>query len=382
MKPAYDVAIIGGGLAGCSAAVHLAARGKRVIVLEAKTYPHHKVCGEFLSPECATLLDELGLTETITAYHPKQIDIVRITAPDGTSWTTRLPGTAWGISRYVLDDALARHARACGVEISEQTVASAIDGDLENGFRVEGRLAGSSITIRARAVVGAHGKRSGVDRSLNRAFLRQPAPFIGLKSHLYGPPLPNRIELHVFPGGYCGFSEVENGGANVCLLVRQDVFHQHRSIPAFIEWMSTQNPHLGRWLSGAKSAGEDWLSIAQVSFARKPPIERDVLMAGDSAGLIAPLAGDGMAMALRGGELAATLLNRFLDGALSADGLRRGYTTAWEREFWGRLRLGRALQSLMLRPPALVWGLRLINHMPRIGQYLVNHTRDLSDVRP
>ena len=58
----FDVAVIGGGVAGCAAAIQLAQKNLRVVLCEAKSYPHHKVCGEFLSPECTRLLDSLGLT--------------------------------------------------------------------------------------------------------------------------------------------------------------------------------------------------------------------------------------------------------------------------------------------------------------------------------
>src|SRR5215813_9010254 len=112
----FDVAIIGGGVAGCAAAIQLARQGQRVILCEARSYPHHKVCGEFLSPECASMLDELGLPEAIQAVKPAAIQTVAIIAPDGTCWETDLPGAAIGISRYTLDHLMATQAQACGVE--------------------------------------------------------------------------------------------------------------------------------------------------------------------------------------------------------------------------------------------------------------------------
>src|SRR5690348_10440783 len=103
----FDVAVIGGGVAGCAAAIHLARQGQRVVLCEAKSYPHHKVCGEFLSPECASMLNKLGLTEAIQAVKPSSIHTVAIITPDGTCWETELPGTALGISRYTLDHLMA-----------------------------------------------------------------------------------------------------------------------------------------------------------------------------------------------------------------------------------------------------------------------------------
>lgn len=376
-----DAAIIGGGLAGCSAAIALAQQGWRVMLFESKTYPHHKVCGEFLSPECAYLLDGLGLTPALQALHPARIDSARITTSDGTLWETRLPGRAVGLSRYTLDHALAEHARTVGVTLHEGTKVTAIGGGLAAGFSLDVRSTNGQMRIQSRLVIAAHGKRSSLDRALNRAFLRQPQPFVGLKMHFNGMPIPRRVELHTFPGGYCGLSAVEGGIINACLLVQQDVFQRAGgAIPTFIAWMRRQNPHLDTWLATATPLFERWLSISQIPFVDKPPVERDILMAGDSAGLIAPLAGDGMSMALGGGLLAARCASDFLAGWSSTDALRWGYSRAWKQQFGERLRLGRLLQAVMLRPALLSWGLRAVQTLPSLGTYFVARTRDRTPV--
>lgn len=372
----YDVAVIGGGLAGCSAAIHLARQGARVVLLEAKTYPHHKVCGEVLSPECAGLLGELGLSVWLRQREPAVMDTVEITAPNGTGWTGHLPGAAIGISRYALDRALAEQAAQEGIDLRTETTVTGIQGSLDDTFRLTARSPAGSGAINARVVIGAHGKRGNLDRSFNRAFLRPHQPFIGLKAHFYGPPLPCRIELHAFPGGYCGLSNIEDGKANACLLVREPVFRQAGSIPAFFSWMQHQNPRLGAWFANAQLAGDRWYSISQIPFVDKTSVDNDVLMAGDSAGLIAPLAGNGMAMALRGGRLAAEYAGAFIQCELSAGAVRRRYAAAWRREFRLRLRLGRFLQAFMLRPQALALGLRLTGMVPALGHFFIHSTRD------
>jgi flavin-dependent dehydrogenase len=103
-------------------------------------------------------------------------------------------------------------------------------------------------------------------------------------------------------------------------------------------------------------------------------------MAGDSAGLIAPLAGDGMCMALHAGSLAARHVHRFLTGQSSADDIRHLYSDEWRGLFAARLRLSRGLQTLMLRPRLMSAGLRLMNTVPAVGTYLVKNTRDLRPV--
>lgn len=372
----YDAAVVGGGLAGCSAAISLAERGRRVVLFESKPYPHHKVCGEFLSPECARYLGELGMTPALRALHPSVVRTVAVIAPDGTRWETHLPGTGLSLSRYRLDQALAERARSLGVDLFAETTVTQIDGDLQSAFRLETRSDSGFRQYSARTVIVAHGKRSSLDRTLSRSFLKTSQPFTALKAHFHGPPLPGRVDLCTFSGGYCGLGQVEDGLTNVCLLVRTDVIRRKGSVETFIEWMQEQNAGLKRWFSGARMVSERWLSISQVPFLRKSAVEGDILIAGDAAGLIAPLTGDGMSMALRGGQMAAAFVHRCLSGELSAANLPGAYASEWRRTFDRRLWLGRLLQACMLQPRLLSSGLRILNRMPTLGRYLVDRTRD------
>lgn len=376
----YDALIIGGGPAGCSAAITLAQNGWRVGLIEAKHYPHHKVCGEFLSPECGILLERLGLTSAIHAHCPISIDTVCITAPDGTCWEAHLPAPALGISRYAFDAVMAERARAVGVDICEGTTTSAITGTLQEGFVITARTRENDCTFNARTVIAAHGKRSNLDRALDRPFLNISQPYVGLKAHFSGPPLPGRIELHTFRGGYCGMSEIEGGITNVCLLAQKSVLRAGdgpMELNGFIESIQHQNPYLRKWLSQAKSVGDRWLSIGEVPFVQKTPLVGDVLMVGDAAGLVAPLAGDGIAMALHSGQMAASSVHRWLLGIDNARTFRQQYAASWRRAFQARLRLSWLLQPLMFDPRVASLALRVIRGLPPLGNLLISKTRDM-----
>ncbi|MEL6528063.1 MAG: NAD(P)/FAD-dependent oxidoreductase, partial [Chloroflexota bacterium] len=290
-----DVAIIGGGLAGTRAAIQLANSGYSVALYEAGSYPQHKVCGEFMSHGCRTLLKDVGVDAD--AVGAASIGKTIITAPNGACWQEDLPGSAMGISRFQLDTMLSAQAMLSGVDVRERTTVTDIQGDLHRGFTLHTR---KRETFSAKVVIGAYGKRSTVDRSLKRDFLQTRQPFIGMKQHARGLHLPNAVELHIVPGGYCGMSRIEDGMTNICMLVREDTFRQHGqgSQERFVEWMTTQNPVLAERLSRAELLFDKWLSIAQVPFMSKGLVQNDVLMAGDSAGMITPLTGDGMEMAL------------------------------------------------------------------------------------
>lgn len=382
----FDVAVIGGGLAGCNAAVTLAHRNRRVLLLEANPYPHPKVCGEFLSPECVSLFTESGFLPTLQQLNPVTIRTARITAPNGSAWGTKFPAPALGISRYALDATFARYSAEEGVEVLDGVRVTKIAGSLCEHFSITARSARGMQTFQAATIIAAHGKRSNLDRQLKRAFLSRLQPYIALKRHFTGPALTGHIDLHVFRGGYCGMSEVEGGITNVCLLVRQATFQSvldgsRGDVEGFIGWMCEQNPYLRDWLSQAAPVDPDWLSIGQVPFTNKTPVEGDILLAGDAAGMLAPLAGNGMVMALHSGKLAALLTDRYLAGQLTAPELKKLYARTWSTTFGARLRLGRVLQSVMLRPALLVPGLRLLNLLPALGDFLVLQTRDMSLVK-
>ncbi|HEX2905967.1 MAG TPA: hypothetical protein VHO69_03860, partial [Phototrophicaceae bacterium] len=237
-------------------------------------------------------------------------------------------------------------------------------------FCLTTRSSNGNSTVSARLVLAAHGKHSPLDRMLNRSRFPQSPVFVGLKAHFQGPSLSQHIELHAFTGGYCGLSEIENNRTNACLIVRQDVFQQITAqattpIDTFIQWMQHQNPALSAWFAHATPVSDHWHSISGVSFIRKPVIENDALMVGDSAGMIPPLTGNGMAMALEAGKMAAFLANHFLAGHLTAADLKQQYRQQWRQQFQTRLLLGQFLQRFALQPHLLSPGLHLFNAMPK-----------------
>ncbi|MBA3534544.1 MAG: FAD-dependent monooxygenase [Ardenticatenales bacterium] len=368
----FDVVVIGGGLAGSAAAIALGRAGWRVALLEQHHHPRHKMCGEFLSPETITLFQWLGVWEQVQALQPALLSSARITAPNGQRLDIDLPGQAMGLSRYRLDHLLLEQARAVGVAVFEGCTAREVHGSLEQCFQVtsqEGAFA-------ARVVLGAWGKRSTMDRTLKRPFFAQRATFLALKVHLRGPEPEERVELHAFRGGYCGLSHIEGGTVNACLLTNEAAWERSgREVEHFWEMIQGENRALAAQLAGAERLSEH-IVISNISFAPRQAVEQDILMLGDSAALISPLAGNGQAMALQAAQLAAPLVEEFLRGSLTVASLQAQYAGLWQRQFRERLLLGRLLQPFFLHPGSLAVALHVAAVVPGLASWLVQGTRE------
>ena len=368
----YDALIIGGGLAGCSAALQLAGRGKRVLLLEKQRYPAHKLCGEFLSVEVLAMFERLGVREAVWQAGARPIDHTLITTTGGAVFESALPGTALGLSRYTLDRLLFEQARNAGAEACDGISVRAVEGSFEEGFAVTA----SEGVFEARLVLGAYGKRSLLDRKLDRPFLNTRSPFVAFKAHYEGIALPDVIELHGFPGGYCGLSHVEQGRTNACWIAREATLKEAGGTPeAMIEHALMQNPALAGRFRAMERVTERFVAVSQITFVSKGAFAGDVCMIGDTAGMIAPMCGDGMAMALRSAEMAAPLVAAYLEGRADAASFREHYARAWQREFGVRMRLGRWMHHAYCRPAVARLGVGAVRRMPGLGRWLIRKTR-------
>ncbi|WP_121354485.1 NAD(P)/FAD-dependent oxidoreductase [Flavisolibacter nicotianae] len=339
--PEYDVAIIGGGLAGLAAAILLRRKGHSVVLLEKETYPFHKVCGEYISWESRDFLQSLGLP--LQEWNLPTIDILKLTAASGRVFTTRLPLGGFGVSRYRLDSALADLAEREGVHLLQNTKA---DG-FEQGERFT--VSFRQHKINARLCLAAYGKRSNLDVKWNRPFLQQQNKrlnnFVGIKYHVQTSWPSNVIGLHNFENGYCGISKIENDTYCLCYMTRAENLKQNgNNIEAMQQKVLYQNPHLKKIFESSAVVRGFPVSISQISFAQKSTVENGVLMLGDTAGMITPLCGNGMSIALHTAKIATTLGDAFLQQQLSRTELEKNYTKAWDVQFARRLQAGRLLQ--------------------------------------
>jgi flavin-dependent dehydrogenase len=294
--------VIGGGLAGAMAAMRLAAAGRNVVLLEKEFRPHHKVCGEFLSPEAIEYLRQAGV-EPLT-LGAVQIRFLRLSVKN-TIVEAQLPFTALSLSRQALDEALLVRAGELGCVVRRGSSA-------ERLTRNQGRWAvelGGGESLCAGTVFLATGKHD------LRGWNRAPGAhndLVGFKLHWRLAPkqteaLRDFMDLFLFRGGYGGLSLVEDDTANLCLVVRRSELRKLGGWGELLAALLNQNRHMRMRLEDAQPLWERPLAISSIPYGYLSGRPEGVWCVGDQAAVIPSFTGDGMSIALHSGALAAQM---------------------------------------------------------------------------
>ncbi len=365
---AYDVLIVGAGPAGSAAAATLAVTGRRVLVLEKDRFPRGKVCGEFLSGSARADLRRLGVLAEIEAG-AEHIERGILHLPRGRSVAFELPATGLGISRSRLDSLLARRAAELGAEVRHGARVTSIDRGTGSAFRARFTSDGSAHTLEARSVIGAWGRWDPLDRGLRRRFLAGRSRFFGWsRDFVGGGRLAGQVHLFLFPGGYCGLSRVEDGATNLAGVISERARRRLDSgWDAVVAHARRSNAAFDGAMANLREGPGEFLGIGPVFFTVKPPVESQMLMVGDAAGVIDPFSGEGQAGALRSGILAAEILSRGLDGQISLDDVAGIYARAWRERFSRAFGWGSVFRRLMLQPAAAAVAARVAG--PRLLRF-------------
>lgn len=336
----YNVIIVGGGLAGLTSALHLSKKGLSVLLIEKNEYPQHKVCGEYISNEVLPYLKALDFNPF--DYGAKNITDFTLSTQGGKSISTKLGSGGFGISRYCIDWELSKKAKECGAQILHENVIDIQFSD--DQFKV---FTNDNKQYNSELVIGSFGKRSNLDVKMNRAFIQKASPFLGVKAHYKGDFPEDAVGLHNFKGGYCGVSKVETNNINICYIADYKSFKKYKNIDDYQKMVLSKNKYLKEVFEKYELVFEKPITISQVSFSAKRPVENHILMCGDSAGMIHPLAGNGMSMAIRGAQMACQQILKYKAGELnSRSELERVYTKIWNKEFSSRLKAGHIIARI------------------------------------
>ncbi len=362
----FDIIIIGGGLAGLTAALHLGKQDVKVLVIEKYKYPHHKVCGEYVSNEVTSYLQSLD----VDPYKNGAIKIntLALSSINGKNVYTKLPLGGFGLSRYVFDEILYNKAKEKATFLFDTVVNVEFSSEM---FSIQ--TLGKK-TLKAPFVLGAYGKRSTIDKTLERTFITKKTPWIAIKAHYSYVMDENIVGLHAFKGGYCGLSKTETGQVNACYLTTTKEFKKYAGIVAFQKEHMSKNIHLKKFFSKATLTFEKPLAISQISFSNKKTVDNHIFMIGDTAGLIHPLCGNGMAMAIHSAKLFCDIYLKTKDSNIARTDLETAYKRIWNDTFSSRLKTGAFIQKILLHPSATKLGFRLAGIFPKLIPTLIKKT--------
>lgn len=321
-------------------------------------------------------LTELGLD--LPALGVSMITQLQVSSARGTLLQRKLPLGGFGISRFRLDHELVKIARQAGVTVREKTKVNEVTFT-GNGFMMD---AGGQPT-QASVVAGCYGKRSNLDIKWNRSFIAKSrsrfANYIGVKYHIRSGLPADTIALHNFPGGYCGVVKIEEDLYNLCYLTTAaNLQRSGGHIRDMEKMILSRNPRLERLLKESDFGEAVPLTISQISFDKKTQVENHVIMTGDAAGMVTPLCGNGMSMALHGSKIAAAGIHAFLNGEITREQMERRYAEKWREQFGRRLQAGRFLQPLMNSTGISSLFLTLIRPFPGLFDRIVRQTHGKS----
>lgn len=362
----YDVAIAGAGPAGTSAAIHLAMRGMRVLLVERNKFPRAKLCGEFISPECVAHFNKLGVAAEIGSAGGARLTETNFYSRSGNKVTVPSEwfgnkAAAIGLSRAEMDLLLLEQARRVGVIVLENAQAA---GLIVNNGRVSGirlKSESGSREYRARITIDATGRNRALARNVDKGERQKVNPdprrprLVAFKVHLENARVASgACEIYFYPGGYGGLSGIEGDLSNLCFIVSaRDVRRLGSDPAAVLKATVFRNARAAYTLAEAR-VGTEWVSVALKGFGRHKLAPADGLLTiGDAAAFIDPFTGSGMLMALESGEVVAQVISAHKD-KLGLEGsfaqLSLEYGSRYSRTFDSRLRVSGVLRLAAFIP--------------------------------
>lgn len=375
----YDVAVVGAGPAGCSAAITLAQRGYTVALIDRALFPRDKLCGDFVNPINWPVLQSLNVGADLLRCRHAKVAKLRLTAANGTESTSPLAAEGerrfgLGVRRYHLDHTLVTRAKNLGVTVKEGTRLRALE-KISPGWNLSIDGPDDLRSLEAKFLVGADGRNSTVARYLGltpRPERRPLTASLGFEIELAGVPgVDGSVEIHQFAGGYAGLVRVDDDTVNLCFTVRKASLAGPVSYTNLHRGFLGGNPFLRELLAGADPVSE-LRSVWPVYFPARPRCGRGFIMVGDAARVTEPVTGEGIFLALRSGQLGAAAIAAALQQNDGDPKFLSRYDLACRAEFGMRLRINNLLRVLVQRDKLMPLLIRFLGERSCLLHRLVN----------
>lgn len=361
----FDVAIIGAGPAGSSAAITLARNGYTVVLLDKALFPREKLCGDFLNPINWPLFEQLGAADKLLSFEHEEVTAFRISTFSGEEATIRFPSrdgqplSGLGLRRFYLDDLLLRIAEREGVAVKQGCRVKGIVRE-QGGWSLS--LDGRSMGERVQSVflIGADGRNSLVAHRLGLAQTGgSRGNQVAFQLHLKGVQgLRGDVQIHSFPGGYAGLVGLGGGTANLCFTVGKSRAREKISIDALFENCLFKNGYLKKSLGTCEVAGP-LRSAYPVYFSPRCFYGDGFLLVGDAARITEPVTGEGVYFALKSGILAGGAIDLACRERKRLAEQFTSYGRLCQEAFSFRQRVNRIIRALIYRPSLLTPLIRL-----------------------
>jgi menaquinone-9 beta-reductase len=379
MEDQYDIAVIGGGPAGSTAALYLVRKGFRTCVIEKRVFPRETLCGEFLSREVVRIIEDLQLTREFQLLHPNPITTFRFCPEDERTFASDLKFTAYGLKRGSFDTMLLHQARLAGAKLYQPIMVEQVH-KTENGYTLLLSGPEGKIEIRSRYVACAYGKSNPLDKILQKNIPERRSQLIGVKFHIHKKYLPNMPdhEIHIYTGHkmYCGVNVVNDNTITLCFL--EDHSAADAQPRTRIKELLKTNHHLAELVSNnfvEMLSSFPIYGTAGIYFGAKYQIVNGMFMIGDAAHVIAPLAGDGIGMAMESSQILASVMEDGRTKKLDADAMSLMYSERWKSSFRKRITIAKNIQRLLLSKPGKKVSELALSVFPSLLSRMIERTR-------
>jgi geranylgeranyl reductase family protein len=366
-----DVIVVGAGPAGASAAYFLAGAGIDVLLVEREIFPRQKVCGDGLASRALTVLERMGLSDWLRGF--PEPEVMLFSSPNGEAVRIRPErpeGFSYGrvIPRLRLDETVVERAVVAGARLLDGTKLMDLEQQ-KGGLYLTGERDGQIVHLDARLAIAADGGQASFTRRLG--LIRRPPDLVAVRAYFEGDAGPEtRPEIHVeqvIMPGYNWIFPMGEGRANVgtgtlVSTVKRGSFSLAKVMRQFV----ANNPYASERLRLAEMISPVQGHPLRTDLRGTRPYGQGVLVAGEAAGLVNPLSGEGIAYALESGEMAATHAKRALESGDFSKTALSAYGRALHRRYGADHQAARFLRIFFKHP----WLLnRLVRRMQQDSDF-------------